>query len=228
LVKRPADSFPRRIVIVGAGSQGAIVADILQRAREAGSTGEAIGFVDDTTSLHRGTILDLPVLGPIDSLSSIEHDAIVVAIGDNGRRRAMTERLLARGERLTTAIHPFTSIARSATIGEGSMISAGALLLPRCAVGISTLLNSKASVDHDTILGDYVHVSAGGTVGANVRIGDETLIALGASVASERTIGARTIIGAGAVVVRDIPDDVIAFGVPARVTSDRRSENPSR
>ncbi|MEA2274291.1 MAG: hypothetical protein QOI98_2999, partial [Solirubrobacteraceae bacterium] len=78
------------------------------------------------------------------------------------------------------------------------------------------------------ILGDYAHVSAGGTVGANVRIGDETLIALSASVASERTVGARTIIGAGAVVVRDIPDDVIAFGVPARVTSDRRSENPNR
>jgi sugar O-acyltransferase (sialic acid O-acetyltransferase NeuD family) len=220
--------LPRRIVIVGAGSQGAIVADILQRAREAGSDGAAIGFVDDTESLHRETILGLSVLGPIDSLSSIEHDAIVVAIGDNARRRTMTERLVARGEKLATAIHPFTSIAPSATIGEGTMISAGALLLPRCSVGRGTLLNTKASVDHDSILGDYAHVSAGGTVGANVRIGDETLIALGASVASERTVGARTIIGAGAVVVRDIPDDVIAFGVPARVTSDRRSENPNR
>jgi sugar O-acyltransferase (sialic acid O-acetyltransferase NeuD family) len=227
-VKLPVDSLPRRIVIVGAGSQGAIVADILQCAREAGASDEVIGFVDDTESLHRETILGLPVLGPIDSLSAIEHDAIVVAIGDNTGRRTMTERLVARGEKLATAIHPFTSIAPSATIGEGTMISAGALLLPRCSVGRGTLLNTKASVDHDSILGDYAHVSAGGTVGANVRIGDETLIALGASVASERTVGARTIIGAGAVVVRDIPDDVIAFGVPARVTSDRRSETPNR
>ena len=204
------------------------MADILQRAREAGSDGEAIGFVDDTASLRGQSVLGLPLLGTIDTLPDIAHDAIVVAIGDNAGRRTITERLLARGERLATAIHPFTSIAPSATIGEGSMISAGALLLPRCVIGRSNLLNTKASVDHDSVLGDFVHVSAGATVGAIVHIGDETMIALGASVASERRIGARTIIGAGAVVVRDIPDDVIAFGVPARVTSDRRSGNPSR
>ncbi|MDQ3283828.1 MAG: acetyltransferase, partial [Acidobacteriota bacterium] len=91
----------------------------------------------------------------------------------------------------------------------------------RAAIGRGVLLNTKASVDHDSVVGDFAHVSAGGTVGAKCTIGEETLIALGASVASDRTVGARTIIGAGAVVVRDIPDDVIAFGVPARVKSRR-------
>lgn len=196
-----------RIVIVGAGSQGAIVADILRE--------RAIGFVDDH---HPGaTILGLPVLGPIASLSGIPHDAIVVAIGDNRARRELTERLIAGGERLASAIHPFTSIAPSATIGEGAMISAGALVLPRAAIGRGVLLNTKSSVDHDTVLGDFSHVSAGATVGARCHIGHETLIALGASVASGMRVGSRTVIGAGACVVRDIPDDVVAFGVPARV-----------
>ncbi|HYM60465.1 MAG TPA: acetyltransferase [Thermoanaerobaculia bacterium] len=221
-MRSPVDWSRRRIVIVGAGSQGSIVADILQRAHEAGSSGEPIGFVDDFASVGQA-VLGLSVLGSIDALSTIDHDAIVLAIGDNAKRRALTERLLASGEALATAIHPFTSIAPTATIGEGSMVSAGALVLPRANVGRGVLLNTKSSVDHDTILGDFVHVSAGATVGANVRIGDEAFIALGASVASERRVGARTIIGAGAVVVRDIPDDVIAYGVPARITSYRRS-----
>ena len=101
------------------------------------------------------------------------------------------------------------------------MVSAGALVLPRAVIGRGALINTKASVDHDSVLDDFVHVSAGATVGANVTIGAETLIALGASVTSGRTVGARTIIGAGGIVVRDIPADSVAWGVPARVISTR-------
>lgn len=207
-----------RIVIAGAGGQGAIVADIVRGA---------VGFVDDVK--EPGTlVLGIPVLGPIVSLATIEHDAVIVAIGDNRKRRELTERLVAAGERLATAIHPFTSIAPSATIGEGSMISAGAIVLPRAVIGRGVIVNTKGSVDHDSVVGDFAHVSAGATVGANVRIGEESLVALGASVVSGYRVGARTIVGAGAVVVRDVPDDVTVMGVPARITSDRRSAEPAR
>jgi acetyltransferase EpsM len=194
----------QRIVIVGAGSQGTIVADILERAGT-----PAIGFVDDTPGKD--------VLGTIDDLRTIAHDAIIVAIGDNRLRRGLLERLA--GERLATAIHPFTSIAASARIGDGSMISAGVILQPRAVVGRGVILNTKASIDHDSAVGDFAHISVGTTIGANVRIGEETLIAPGVTVVSGMTIGARSIIGAGAVVVRNVPDDVTAFGVPARVRS---------
>jgi sugar O-acyltransferase (sialic acid O-acetyltransferase NeuD family) len=194
----------QRIVIVGAGSQGAIVADILERAGI-----PAIGFVDDTPGKN--------VLGKIDDLRTIAHDAIIVAIGDNRLRRGLVERLA--NERLATAIHPFTSIAASARIGEGSMISAGAIVSPNAVIGRGVILNTKASVDHDSVVGDFAHISLGSTIGAKVHIGAETLIAPGATVVSGMTIGARSVIGAGAVVVRDVPDDVTAFGVPARVRS---------
>jgi sugar O-acyltransferase (sialic acid O-acetyltransferase NeuD family) len=206
----------KRIVIIGAGGQGAIVADILQRS---GITPAA--FVDDTPSLHGTSVLGVPVIGT--SIDAIEHDAVIIAVGDNHARRVITERMLTAGETLATAIHPFASIAPSATIGEGSMISAGAIVSPRAVMGRGVLLNTKASVDHDSIVGDFAHISAGATVGAEARIGQETLIALGASVTSGRSVGARSVIGAGAVVVRDLPEDVTAFGVPARITSDRRS-----
>jgi len=213
----------QKIIVIGAGSQGVTVADILQRGREAGAPAVPIGFVDDTPELLGTTILGLPVLGAVNALATIQHDAIVVAIGDNRLRRILTDRLVAGGERLATAIHPFSSIAPTAQIGEGSMISTGVLVQVRATIGRGVMLSTKASVDHDSMLGDYAHLSAGATVGGKVRIGEETLIALGALVTSGMKIGARTIIGAGSVVVRDIPDDVVAFGVPARVKSDRTS-----
>jgi sugar O-acyltransferase (sialic acid O-acetyltransferase NeuD family) len=208
-----------KIVIVGAGGHGAIVADMLP---------DALGFVDDSPGKQGTTILGLSVLGPIASLATIEHDAIVVAIGDNRARHLLTDQLVTSGERLVTAIHSTASIARSATIGSGSMISAGALILPRAVIGRGVIVNTKGSVDHDSIIGDFAHVSAGATVGANVRVGEETLIALGSSVVSGWNVGARSIVGAGAVVVRDVPDDVTVLGIPAQVTSDRRSAGPIR
>lgn len=202
-----------KIVIAGAGGHGAIVADILREA--------AIGFVDDRPELQGTTVFGLPVFGPLASLPEVGHDAIVVAIGDNGTRREVTERLVAAGERLATAIHPFTSIAPSATIGEGAMLCAGAIVLPRAVIGRGVIVNTKGSVDHDSVIGDFAHISVGASLGANVRIGEEAFVALGASIVSGRNVGARTIVGAGAVVVRDVPDDVTVLGVPARITSQR-------
>lgn len=208
-----------RIIIVGAGGHGAVVADIVR---------EAIGFVDEAPEMWGASVLGLPVFGPLPALREIEHDAIVVAIGDNALRRAITTRLLAAGERLVSAVHPFACVAQSATIGEGCVVAAGAIVMPRAVVGRGAIVNTKSSVDHDCVVGEFAHIAPGATLGGAVRIGDEVLIATGASVVARMTVGARSVIGAGAVVIRDIPEDVVAFGVPARITSDRRSATPNR
>jgi len=200
------------IIVVGSGAQGLIVADILQAAGL-----RPVAFVDENPSRHGSQVLGIPIIGSLDELRRTPHAGIVVAIGDNATRRAVTDRLIAEGEHIVTARHPFTSIAPDVRIGEGSMLSAGTIITPGAVIGRGVLLNTKSSVDHQSVLGDFAHVSAGGTVGANCIIGDETLIALGASVASGRRVGARVVVGAGAVVVRDLPDDVVAYGVPARV-----------
>lgn len=198
-----------RILIVGAGGQGAIVADALLRADM-----PPLGFVD---AARTGEVLGIPILGTLDALATIAHDAVIVAVGDNAARRRLCEELVARGETLATARHPWTAIATGVTIGAGSMISAGSILAPRATIGRGVLLNTKCSVDHDSVIGDYAHLSPGSTAGGNVHIGEEAMIGLGAAVMSGCRVGARSVIGAGAVVVRDIPDGVVAFGVPARV-----------
>lgn len=210
-------------MIAGAGRHGRVVADILQRAHDSGSSAYPAGFVDDTPELLGTTIAGLPVLGPIPALGDLEHDTVIVTIGDNAARRRLTEELLDRGEKLAMAIHPFSYVAPSANVGEGTMICAGAVVAVQAVLGRGVILNTRASVDHESVVGDFAHLSAGATAGARVHIGAESLIALGASVVSNMRVGARTVIGAGAVVVADIPDDVVAFGVPARVKSSRRA-----
>lgn len=185
-----------RILIIGTGPHAVVVADLLDLLGN-----PAVGMVD----VWDGAVPGIP------------HDAIVVGIGDNAARRAVAEQLVARGERLATVVHPFTSVARSVTIGEGVVLCAGAVVQARAVLGRGSIVNTNASVDHDSVLGDFSHLSAGVTVGARCHIGEEALLALGASVASDMRVGARTTIGCGAAVVRDIPEGVTAWGVPARV-----------
>lgn len=206
-----------RTLIIGGGGQGLIVVDILLRARDAGGREEPVGILDDDPALRGREVLGVPILGPVASLGGIPHDAVIVALGDNARRQELVSRLKAAGERLAIARHPFSYVAGDAAIGAGSMISAGALVLPRAVIGEGVLLNTKSSVDHQSRIGDFAHLSPGATVGANVTVGSGTLIGPGATVLSGCRVGSRTVVGAGAVVVRDLPDGVVAFGVPARV-----------
>jgi len=207
-----------KIVIVGAGNQGSIVADALAAAHESGASARAIGFVDEQ---REGSFAALPILGKTSALETIEHDAVIVAIGDNAVRRRVIDELLARGETLAIARHPFSSIAPTAIIEPGVMISAGVIVAPNARIGLGALLNTKASIDHDTNIGRCAHISCGATVAGRIDIGDEVLIGAGATVLSGCSVGARSIVGAGAVVVRDVPADVVAFGNPARVRRSR-------
>jgi sugar O-acyltransferase (sialic acid O-acetyltransferase NeuD family) len=205
-----------RIVIIGAGGHGLVVADILLAAG-ASRPLEIVGVLDDNPVLTGTRILDVPILGTTAMLPRIAHDAVVVAIGDNARREQVTSELLRRGEQLFTARHPQAIVAAGVECGPGCVIAAGAVIAPGVVLGTGVIVNTRCSVDHQSLLEPFAHVSVGATVGGDVTIGARTLIGLGAGVMSARRIGSDTIIGAGALVVHDIPGGVVAFGVPARV-----------
>ena len=73
---------------------------------------------------------------------------------------------------------------------------------------------------HHCTIEDGAHISPGVCVGGWTRIGRATWVGIGATVRDRITIGERSIIGAGAVVVKDIPEGVVAYGVPAKVVSE--------
>ncbi len=208
------DDAAVRVVIVGAGGQGKVVADIVRASgRSAGLT--AVGFVDDAPERAGTMVLGLAVLGPLDALSSIPHDGVVVAIGDNATRARLSAALESRGERIVGVRHPFSSVAESAEVGPGCLISAGVVITPGARIGRGVIVNTNASVDHDTVVDDFAHVACRAVVGGEARIGARTLIGIGASVMSGRRVGADVVVGAGALVQRDLPDGVVAYGVPA-------------
>lgn len=215
-----------RVLILGAGGHAQVIADILLRMRDAGAAIAPIGYLDDNIGLTGRALLDLPVLGGISEASSIDHDAVVVAIGHNATRKRIFAALTAQNERFVIARHPSAIVAPDVLIGPGAVICAGVVANPGSVIGANVILNTGCTVDHHNVIGDHAHIAPGVHLGGDVQIGEGTLVGIGATVIPQRTVGNWSVIGAGSVVTKNIPDHMVAGGMPARVVRRLDSENP--
>jgi sugar O-acyltransferase (sialic acid O-acetyltransferase NeuD family) len=202
-----------RLLIVGAGGHGEVVADILHAQRAAGGAVDLIGYVDDDGRLRDCERLGGRVIGFVRDIPSLTFDAVIVAVGDNAERARLVGAL--HGVPLATAIHPSAVIGGGSAIGAGSMICAGAVVGCGSRVGRGVILNTASTIDHHSQIGDFAHIAPGVHLGGAVTIGAGTLLGIGAVVLPGVTVGAAAIVAAGAVVIRDVPDGARVAGVPA-------------
>lgn len=207
----------KRIVIWGASGHALVVADIVRLVGEY----EIYGFLDDTVGVRPGTkFAGSVVLGgkeqlPVLSLDGIKH--IILAFGDCAARVNHARRIRKLGFHLATAIHPKACIAEDCRIGEGSVIAAGAVVNSGTDIGANAIINTCASVDHECHLEEGVHVCPGSHLAGRVFVGVASWIGIGSTVIEEISIGRNVFIGAGAVVTKNLPANVVAYGVPARI-----------
>jgi len=213
-VARPRTS---KVIVLGAGGHAQVVADILLRAHEAGSSRRPVGYLDDDPELEGSVLLGLPVLGAIGQLDEFEHDAVIVGMGDNGARADLFSRLRARAETIVSAIHPSAVVAPDVSVGQGVMICAGSVVNTGAVIGDNVILNTGCTVDHGDRIGASAHVAPGAHLGGEVTVGQGALIGIGSIVVRGCRIGEWAVIGAGSVVTKDIPCFATAVGVPARV-----------
>ncbi len=202
--------------IVGAGAQGRVILDILRAQHRH----HAIEFIDDNPAIEGQEINGAKVVSSLDqALSSpdIRGAEMIVALGNPDLRIAIAGRIGEQGIALMNAIHPSAVVMLSASLGCGIMIGAGVVVNTNTVVGDNAIINTGAVVEHDCQIAAGAAIGPGVHLGGRVTIGEKAFVATGAIVNSRLTIGARTIIGAGSVVTRSLPDDVLAFGVPARV-----------
>lgn len=186
------------------------------------STGnEPLGFIDSDASKVGTTVCGIPCIGDDSFLDDVSRQEVILvnALGSTSNltlRKSIFEKFKAKGFEFFTVVHSSAIIARDALLMEGTQIMAGAILQPSCRIGVNSIINTKASVDHDCVIGHHVHVAPGVTLSGGVSIGDEAHIGTGAVIIQNMTIGSGSLVGAGSVVVKDVPPGMVVKGVPAK------------
>ncbi|QYX56783.1 acetyltransferase [Roseovarius sp. SCSIO 43702] len=195
-------------------SHGGFAREIMRSVRE-NFPNDKIFFVDDNAT-GDAISYDEALNRRAESASSF-----VIGFADSNLRRQKTEMVLSDGFSI------FSVQARTAIIGENVSLSAGAvvsdftILTADAQIGHSFHCNIYSYVAHDCIVGDFVTLAPRVSVNGRVEIGDDVYIGTGATILPGRAdqplkIGRGAIIGAHSLVTKDVPENTVVIGAPAK------------
>lgn len=201
------------LLILGTSDFSVEVADLASDCPEF----ELAAFVEnlDRSRCDR-TLEGLPVLW-IDEAAALARTHLAVCGLGTTTRSLYTDQAAALGLRFGTVVHPSARVSSRSTLGEGTVVSARAVVGAHTHVGRHVLIGRGTLVGHHTEIGDHASLNAGAVIAGSCRIASAVYLGMAALVRDHRSIGSRAVVGGGAVVTTDLPGDVVAVGIPARV-----------
>jgi sugar O-acyltransferase (sialic acid O-acetyltransferase NeuD family) len=208
----------QQLVLVGAGGLGRETAELVRAINAATPRWDLLGFVDDDPRLEGAAVAGLPVLGPIELVTTLDAAVAICtarpAVGCS--RRALAERLGLPVGQLPALVHPAASLSNSTVVGPGSLVLAGVVATAQVTLGAHVVAMPQVVFTHDDLIGDYATLASGVRLGGGVRVAAEAYLGAGALVREGVTVGAAALVGMGAVVLGDVPSGEVWAGVPAR------------
>jgi sugar O-acyltransferase (sialic acid O-acetyltransferase NeuD family) len=208
-VSRENVLFP--LIIFGAGGHAVSVANV---ALSAGY--EIQCFVDN--SKKGANLLGHKVIGDISELDNYESFSFAIAVGDNAAREKLYKELTTKKINLhfPPLIHSSAVISYFCDIKDGTIVMPKAVIGPNSKVGRFCLINTQASIDHDCVMLDYSSLAPASVTGGNVKIGVRSAISIGAIIKHGIVIGNDCVVGANSYLNKDLSNNQVSYGTPAR------------
>ena len=207
----------QNVLIVGSSGHSKVVIDIFEKEGKY----KIIGLLDAYRKIGEKT-LGYQVLGKEENLPELlrehPHTKLFIAIGDNWLRYKEFKKILAIVPNIdfATTIHPSAQIGKNVRIGKGVAIMAGAIINSDTQIADFTIINTKASIDHDCIMFKFSSLAPNSTTGGYVSIREYSAISISATIKDRISIGKHCLIGAGALLLNDCGDNLVMYGTPAK------------
>lgn len=215
------------LLVIGASGHAKAVIE----AVEGGGVYQVCGLIDSIQDVG-AVFFGYPILGNEADLPKLAREYGTnrgfIAIGDNWQRALVARRvrkLLPQFE-LAVVADPSARVSRRVAIGAGTCLMPGAIINADARIGQCCIVNTRASLDHDSVMEDFASLAPGATVGGKACIGAYSAISLNAGVIEKCRVGTHVVVGAGAIVTQDIADFSVAVGVPAKTIRRRKEGEP--
>jgi len=141
-----------------------------------------------------------------------------IGIGNPHLRFKLYKKLIQLGGIYVSTIHPRAEIGTyEVSIDDGCNVLCNAVFSNSVKLGKGCIVYYNVIITHDCIVEDFVELSPNVILLGNVKVGSFSHIGANTTILPKVTIGKNVIIGAGSVVTKDIPDNVMAFGIPAKI-----------
>ncbi len=213
-----------KVIGIGAGGFSKVLLDVLRHNKAI----QIIGFLDADSSRWGADFHGYPIIGGDERISTLVSEGIYnafIGVGSVGRtqlRARLYQQLKSAGLTIIPIIHPSVIIAQDTYIGDGPLIMARAIIQAGAHLGNNVVINTAAIIEHDCVLEDHVFIGPSVTFSGEVRVGAYTHIGTGAVIRQGIHIGSHSIIGMGAVITKDVPNNVVVVGNPAKILRENR------
>jgi sugar O-acyltransferase (sialic acid O-acetyltransferase NeuD family) len=150
-------------------------------------------------------------------MKSFPETALFVPIGNNNVRVGILKRFEAKGFTLPCFIHNDTIIHESVEIGKAVYILPGTNIMPFTKLGNFVMISMGVNIAHHVTVAKGCFFSQGANIGASINIGERAYFGIASTVMTGISeVGANVLVGAGSVVIRNISDNSVMIGNPAR------------
>jgi len=206
------------MLIVGAKGFAKEVLEVLHQLNQT----ENVVFFDDINVdapifLYEKFLILKNIQEAIQYFKTVDN-RFTIGIGNPILRDKMGKIFLGLGGKLTSTIASNSNIGSfDVNIGEGANILNSVTISNSVNIGKCCLIYYNVMITHDCEIGDYVELSPGATVLGRSKIGNFCQIGSNATILPDIRIGNNVIVGAGSVVTKDIPNNCVVAGVPAKI-----------
>jgi sugar O-acyltransferase (sialic acid O-acetyltransferase NeuD family) len=212
------------IVLIGGGNQVQYAIDIIEKEGKF----NIVGIIDSIHDIGEN-LYGYNVIGrqeDVDVLSyKYNFQAGIITVGDNWTRYKIYSDIvrLMPSFVFVNAIHPSVIIGNNVRMGYGVLAMAGVIFNPGATIEEFSFFATGAQIEHDCTIGKFASVSAGSVLGGHVSIKSFAAVTLGVTILDRLSIGYNSVVGSGSLVTKDIPDNVLAYGNPAKVIRKREA-----
>ncbi|SHI63456.1 acetyltransferase [Flavobacterium terrae] len=206
------------MLIIGAKGFAKEVLEIFQ---ETGNIDNLAFYDDISPDIDRLMFDKFPILrNDTEAKAFFENNGneFTLGIGNPHIRKKLSEKFDKLGGKLVSIISPSAILGSyDVQIGEGSNVLPNATFSNSTKIGKGTIVYYNVIITHDCIVGDFVELSPSATLLGHVQVGDYSQVGASAVILPKIKVGKNVTIGAGAVVTKDVPDNAIVTGVPAKI-----------